>query len=258
MAGAFIAHLLIISIPAIDELLNFIKAGLLCLVIVWCWYRGAMIIFWIICDKRYGEGEMPINGLEERTNYRINNDQKILVLRGVSDEASLSLGIGSAIGALSRFLSIAVTRVGRFLFFLGLLMLASSYMYGSSDSHFGIEKFAFDMYGWAIWLSLIMLIARVTAGLGRLLFGREMLFMMEGREIDTCPSPDTAGNVRLVTVPPNVFQKGLRHGLYANGDAIKEIGRWLFVNFRGGDYAAALRSKMFLELLAEGQKNQKS
>jgi hypothetical protein len=241
MLAVFMSHVLYLGIPKIADPIGTIAAIVFGLLIICCCYRSAKIFFEIICDlKRSGP---IINVLQERTNYTINSQQKILTVRGVSDEASLSLAVGSAIGALSRFLSMILTRFGLFLLSVGSGSLLGAYIFASSD--FGINEFVLGGYAWSAVLLLMMLVLRAVAALGRLIFGREMFNLTEGYELDASDSPDSDKNLRIVTAAPEFSGKGMRHGLYYNTYAVQEMARWLFVNSGGGgDYDAAVSRRM--------------
>jgi hypothetical protein len=98
------------KMPTINDLINrFIQAGLFSTLYVagwycislFCLYRlfGALKLVW---SRRWNdEGG---DELIEAANYKITLDTRILILRGVYDEAALALATGSILTLISRFL----------------------------------------------------------------------------------------------------------------------------------------------------------
>jgi hypothetical protein len=226
--------------PMLDQTPGLIILLAMYLGLIWCLYRVGKSIFSTVYDRKYSP--IHINKLQEITNYEVNRQQHILVVRGVSDEASLSLAIGSAIGALSRFFTALVLWVGKTWFQAAVILMIVGYTFQSA--HDDLIKFAAGLGGWAVIFLFVILVFRIVAILARLVFGRDLLFLTEGYEINTSDAPDSHEHVRIVTVGPDVSQKGFRHKLYYNAYAVQGIAEWLLDKLKGSDFNAATRQRI--------------
>lgn len=56
----------------------------------------------------------------------------------------------------------------------------------------------------------------IVSGAFKTVYGREFLFKAFTYQINSQSSPDCAGDVRIVTLPPLPRGGGLRHGIYHN------------------------------------------
>ena len=140
---------------------------------------------------------------------------RMLVLRGVDDEASLSLAAGS-IGSRLSYLSLVVVLPLLFLIaFLSALVVA-----WVVDSRF------FNII--AVVCILGGPLSLVLPGVFKSAFGREFLLNAIGCDIAANSIPDTVNKVEAKTLPPEAVPfLQLRHGIYNHPDCVDEIVRWL-------------------------------
>jgi len=184
--------------------------------------------------------------IEEKVHYDTKGAaaSRMLVIRGVDDEASLSLAAGSIGSRLSYLVLVgaipALVTMAMFLFFLS------------------------ELFEWAVnvLLGIMMLCSYLGAlifffvpGVFKSFFGREFLVNALVCDISVDSAPDTVGQVEVITLRPvEVVRKNfsiptdpqrleeipnfmgmpfsksswhLRHGIYNHPDCVDEIVRWL-------------------------------
>jgi hypothetical protein len=177
--------------------------------------------------------------IEEKVHYDTKGAaaSRMLVIRGVDDEASLSLAAGSIGSRLSYLVLVgaipALVTMAMFLFFLS------------------------ELFEWAVnvLLGIMMLCSYLGAlifffvpGVFKSFFGREFLVNALVCDISVDSAPDTVGQVEVITLRPveavpkrlgeiPIFMGGtltfsksswhLRHGIYNHPDCVDEIVRWL-------------------------------
>src|SRR5262249_13798225 len=136
-------------------------------------------------------------------------------LRGVDDEASLSLAAGS-IGSRLSYLQLVV--VLPLLFFIAFL--SASVVAWVADSMFFHIVAVVCIFGAPLSL--------VLPGVFKSAFGREFLLNAIGCDIAADSIPDTVNKVEAKTLPPEAVPfPQLRHGIYNHSGCVDEIVRWL-------------------------------
>jgi len=152
-------------------------------------------------------------------------DDWLLVLRGVDDEASLSLAAGAIGNTVTRFiLEKMVPHAFNILAVSGTLAGAVSAAGWSSSSSL-VPIIVLGFAGAAFVPAVIL----VLPGLFRLVFGRELMLGCWRCEIAANSSPDGGDGVRITTLlgPAELSERKLRHSLYTNPEVSRCIGEWL-------------------------------
>src|SRR5262249_36089519 len=139
---------------------------------------------------------------------------RMLVLRGVDDEASLSLAAGSIGSRLSYLLL-----VGALPWLYWIVFLLASL--GAANLLFFRIIMVVCILGAP--LSLIL------SGIFKSAFGREFLLNAIACDIAADSIPDTVNKVEAKTLPPVEAASFLqmRHGIYNHPQCVDEIMRWL-------------------------------
>jgi len=183
--------------------------------------------------------------IEEKGHYDTKGAaaSRMLVIRGVDDEASLSLAAGSIGSRLSYLVLVgaipAIVTMTMFVSYLSFVIKLPSAVFGilMFSSFFGALIFFF------------------VPGVFKSFFGREFLVNALVCDISVDSAPDTVGQVEVITLRPvEVVRKNfsiptdpqrfgwdpnfmgmpfskpswhLRHGIYNHPDCVDEIVRWL-------------------------------
>jgi hypothetical protein len=142
---------------------------------------------------------------------------RMLVIRGVDDEASLALAAGAIASRLSNFL--LFVGIPTFIAILAFLMGLGSWLPGE-DKIRPLLPFIVDGAAFGAVLCLFL------PGLFKSVFGREFLIGGMVCEIATDSVPDTSSQLNAITLPP-ASNGRLRHGIYNHEDCVKQIVDWL-------------------------------
>jgi pimeloyl-ACP methyl ester carboxylesterase len=157
--------------------------------------------------------------LANSTYYRPPNRERwLLVLRGVDDEASLSLAVGAFGNRVTNYLLQIVLPSGMdFLFAIGGFLLSIPLLSG--------------LWQELVWAALLLLTASLMwlPGVFRRVFGKELLFGAWRCEVSSNSVPDLVQGVEIVTFQhrPRDISTGLRHYLHGHPDVIPKIVEWL-------------------------------
>jgi hypothetical protein len=147
----------------------------------------------------------------------------LLVLRGVDDEASLTLAAGAIGNRMTHFF------LGRFLpIAAGMLALVVivGWIFGASWLRF--------VLGADVLLGVIATLVFLLPGCFRRVFGRELLLGCWRCEIFADSAPDTIGGGRVKTfLRAGSGGGGLRHALYENPEVVPYIAAWLTASVQG-------------------------
>jgi hypothetical protein len=189
--------------------------------------------FSITGPDRVGDRKGRTKLYSELTNYEIAHDLRLLIIRGVSDEASLTLALGSIASRISHYVDgwIGQRVLG---LTLGVMIgfLIQKFASGNWSAYHDImglpqplsdriEIFFYYCAGLMIGLRFLMMCMR-------LVFGRELFFAPHRCEIDTSAVPDAFGNVTVATLPPWPAGKiELNHSIYEHHMCVDVIARWL-------------------------------
>lgn len=157
--------------------------------------------------------------LANSTYYRPpDRDQWLLVLRGVDDEASLSLAVGAFGSRVTHYLLQIVLPSGMdTLFAFGGFLLSARLLSGLRQE--------------LVWAALLLVTASLMwlPGMFRRVFGKELLFGAWRCEVSSNSVPDVVHGVEIVTLQhrPHDISRGLRHYLHGHPDVIPRIVEWL-------------------------------
>jgi hypothetical protein len=170
------------------------------------------------------EAAQPVHNLAELA--------EILILRGIDDEASISLSLGSAI---NRFTALLVSALPLMIARILLWTIAILFPILIFSSILGVPR----IVHWSEYLlshavllclalSSIACLAIQAVPIGKSFFGKELFWGSDQFEIAVNSAPDAAGSMVLKTIKQNLLTRGtLRHALYENPACIKSIVSWL-------------------------------
>jgi hypothetical protein len=208
----------------------------------------------IVDPSRVGDGRGVTRWLSMASNYQVGSQSALLVVRSVSDEASIALALGSLASRLSHYFDSALgSRLIPFLF--GALIGTALAIVASRiwPSAFAEREFWSDF----LYLALLVFLscAAVLIGLRflmmclRLVFGRELFLAPHRCEIDTASAPDASQNLTIVTLPPHHDREvELHHSIYEHPMCADLIARWLKLGSRGE--SAASRSQFSSSIIS--------
>jgi hypothetical protein len=144
--------------------------------------------------------------------------QRLLVIRAIDDEASLTMAFGAIVNYLiSR--SIGYILVLFLALFPALLVAEVSLQ--AFESYFSVAFLGCTILGFT--LPLILMVSRTV-------HGRELAVSPMECQINTQSAPDAKGLSEIVTLVRHTYAKSLRHGIYDHEDCAKTISDW--VRFR--------------------------
>jgi hypothetical protein len=152
-------------------------------------------------------------------NYSVSPTLKLFVLRGVSDEASLTLAAGRIGAKLSNPLWQQMLAIGSFL--VTAPMMIGTARDWSSRTHSGGVLLTLVLIG--VVMCFLVLLAPNFCNAA---FGREFLVGASRAEVEASSVPDASQAV-VKTLGPHFDDLALRHYLYDHPDCIPEIGRIL-------------------------------
>lgn len=159
---------------------------------------------------------------------------RMLVIRGVDDEASLSLAAGS-IGSRLTYLTLIGLLPAAYV--VGLTLLVVARLLFSPDERTAELLMLVLVYG----LCFATLLFLVLPGAFKSAFGREFLIGAMRCEIAADSVPDASEGIEIITLPPLDKAKSnskrrvkdkvtpsskLRHKIYNHPECVNEIGRW--------------------------------
>jgi hypothetical protein len=173
----------------------------------------------------------------DAANYNVRAGPRVLVLRGVYDEAALALTIGSGLAVLSRVFRKQLFRdiINYILIGAAIVVLPSIAIYVTSmfpgwpETDSSARDLEYVFVDVPLTIGILLLILRGVESLGRSFFGRGMAFTSGTLELDVSPTPDCRENVEVHTLPPEPQEKrkALRHVIYARTDTAPCISEWL-------------------------------
>jgi hypothetical protein len=162
--------------------------------------------------------------------------QRLLIIRAIDDEASLTLAFGTIV-RYAILTSIATIGAAIFIImsYFPLLMPRSRTRSGQPPAPDLITALGWEL-GWELGWKVIALAADIIAALTLSLFGILVLARaVHGRELSWSPmecqisthsTPDAVGLSKIVTLVPGNL-KSLRHGIYEYEDCVKAISDWV-------------------------------
>jgi|SoiMethySBSTD1v2_1073268.scaffolds.fasta_scaffold423928_2 hypothetical protein len=252
--------------PTVELLVRLATAGILCLSallgIIWIasatvslpdsWFfwpwpklaiapvlagvAGYFIGQWLIAVYTNTDAALAI---EKAANYG-TVVSRMLVIRGVDDEASLSLAVGSVLSRLGYLVLVvaipamfsATISMTTFLHPGGSIEKLAQAIFGLSPAQ--METWALVIFGLLLICSLLgaLIFLFVPGAFKCFFFGREFLVNALLCDIAVDSVPDTLGQVDAITLKPidsptSDSELQIRHGIYNHPDCVDEIVRWL-------------------------------
>jgi hypothetical protein len=144
---------------------------------------------------------------------------EVQVLRGIDDEAALSLAIGSAV---TRFANLLVSRLPQYA--TGILICAWSLLLPSVFGESKESPEAFQNWQISLWLYLSYVLTLISCfacvGLmaspfAKSIFARELFWNSKRFDISVNSAPDVRGSIYIRTIEESILtREKLRHGLY--------------------------------------------
>lgn len=201
-------------------------------------------------DRRLNPWPWRPFDIAERVNYDTTSAlaPKVLVIRGVDDEAALALAFGAIATALNRSI---LTAMWNWLYpviglFVSLGLLASflgSYLL-EPDSWLRLDPSLPTRVGSVFWIVLVLGtgVFLILPGLFNARFGREFLIGAMRCEIAADSVPDSR-RVHIVTLKPayrelvpqgtvNDAPSSMRHTIYDHPDCSREVAKWIAEHIR--------------------------
>lgn len=205
-----------------------------------------------LSDRRDGLLELAVLNAAPAASARRS---RLLVLRGIDDEALLTLAAGAMISKLSRFAMFLASGWGAVILFwipfaavsllTGLMIVESaldarghmisqinSVISGTIDSLFGFDNTIY-LFIWLLWTfatayPIVVFAILLSVCLAKSVFARELALGSFRAEIASNSVPDTAGECTVVTLPHHPAERHFaRHALYRNRQTIPSILYWL-------------------------------
>lgn len=181
--------------------------------------------FKVVAPERVGDARQVTQSLIWQSHYTVPDKLPINIIRGVSDEASLALSAGALASRLSLFLNEYVVQVFLFLLTVSLAFEIGFILWSLIAT---LPTFINRDLVSAVWQGLVgigvptLLVARASAMLLKLVYGRELFLSPPRCEIDTSGVPDVNRNATLTTLDPLKDGDGLHHSIYDH-DLCQEI-----------------------------------
>jgi hypothetical protein len=193
----------------------FLFDGISIIVMVLFFYGLAFYLIgrWLFGRATARQGK--VDALTKATRLESGAAHRLLVIRAIDDEASLSLALGATLNYLS---ARSITYV------LLLLLVTASFERYLSTSFQDLVTTGL-IAGCYILLGLLIF--------SRALHGRELAVSPMECQINTQPAPDAKGLSEIITLVRRKYAKSLRHGIYDHEDCAKTISDWVHSQLRG-------------------------
>ena len=156
---------------------------------------------------------------------QVHPSTSMLVLRGVDDEAALTLAAGAIGNRLSEPVSVLLT----YAFLLVWAVLAIIWVFPSpsvSEGFFDWIRVLFITFVPYVWLVDFLGCAFKSV------YGRELLPWSLGLQIRSHSAPDHSGKLSVLTLPYRGRKRPLRHAIYDHELATKTIASWIDGGFQ--------------------------
>jgi hypothetical protein len=178
---------------------------------------GLFAWWWIL--GRAPARQNKLDALKNATRLgKLASAQRLLVIRAIDDEASLTLALGAILNYLTeRFILYML-----FLYFVFVLTLIPVVRV-QLVHWFSMEAIFFVGQG-CVTLTIMLLGILM---LSRSVHGRELVRSPMECQINTQSAPDAKGLSEIITLVRHTFVKSLRHGIYDHEDCAKTISDWV-------------------------------
>ena len=178
---------------------------------------GMVVGFFVAASLLDDTSDRPLK-IQEAAAYNSRDAAapRMLVLRGVDDEAALLLAVG-AIGA----------RLSDIILFSAIRWVLVAWIVVLLFGKFLLDKATADLL--LMWLIAVAAIGALVFfflfGVFKAAFGKEFLIGAMRCEIAADSMPDTSGPIDAITLAPDI--EASRHGIYSHPLCVSEIVDWL-------------------------------
>jgi hypothetical protein len=153
--------------------------------------------------------------------------RKLLVIRGIDDEASLALQVGAVNALLSKFV---LTSLSTIIVWLALLVFIPVCAFVLAQIFSPNLALPDDVYYFLLrWLGLlfgVQVLMLLFTGVAKSSAGRELLFRSIFCDVAVNPEPDFSGDIEIKTLP-TVLTNKRRHCLYDHPLCVQRIRQWI-------------------------------
>jgi hypothetical protein len=212
------ALLYIWGFPPLDE------SGTTLLIAVLLAFPVAISGFWWWDVRRAPVRQHQIDALNDATRLDevvSAQAQRLLIIRAIDDEASLTLALGTIVGyAITGIIGTIGTII---IFIITHVHSAGAYRLAFRITGLGWKAVAMIA---DITTALILILFGILV-LARAVHGRELSWSPMECQINTHSTPDAVGLSKIVTLVSRRYVKSLRHGIYDHEDCAKAISDWV-------------------------------
>jgi hypothetical protein len=214
---------------------NFEKAGNLFL---WIFVLLASVLllflWWYWTSHRASARQKKVRALSDatRSSEIALHNARLLIIRAVDDEASLSLAVGTIGNYLTGRAIVYLFYIVGFLPGIVLVVFVTQAqireLLGWKVSWIGVSG-TVDWL-WTTIISVCSLLIFILIGVlmaARSVHGRELALSPMECQINTQSTPDAIGLSKVATLVRCTFVKSLRHGIYDHEDCAKVIADWV-------------------------------
>ena len=184
-------------------------------------------------DRRAPVRQRQINALNDATRLGEVGSaqaQRMLIIRAIDDEASLTLALGTIVfyaiaGVIATVGIVAAQIIFAYLFYPYFLysIIRVGIRFGLSSPSLGwniVARAADIVAAIIVFLFSILMLARAA-------HGRELSWSPMECQINTHSTPDAIGLSKIVTLVRRTFVQSLRHGIYDYKECARTISDWV-------------------------------
>jgi hypothetical protein len=190
------------------------------------WFAALSFAIWWWVFRRETARQNRLSTLEEAARIgSLGSAQRLLVLRAIDDEASLTL----ALGTMLNYVIPNIVKIGGIM--LALYSLAYPWLgilvrLGYMPSHLWLQD---SIVGLVIGFCAITISLVGALMLSRSVHGRELALASVECQINTQSTPDGNNLSQVVTLIPSrmMLGKSLRHGIYQYDACPRVIAKWV-------------------------------
>lgn len=199
-----------------DELVlaNEIVVSVLCLAL-----SALMGWWWIV--RRAPARQKQLEALKNATRLgEIVSAQRLLVIRAIDDEASLTLALGAIVNYVTaRF----ITYVLLLYFVIMIVPVVAVVIMSVVDLTEWVVGPVGLIYGCSAFAMVLLGMLMVS----RTVHGRELVRSPMECQVNTQSTPDAKRLSEIITLVRRTYVKSLRHGIYDHEDCAKAISDWV-------------------------------
>jgi len=156
---------------------------------------------------------------------------RLLVLRGVDDEASLALAFAAIAARLTRTLFNPVAELFCWTGTGFMVFITASMLWDGQVPSF-IES-GRSFLAWAFRIAALFFGAMVIMSAAvRYIYGRELIIGAWGCDVSVHSAPDAEHNADVITLARHRVRNALRHSLYEERSCVTAIADWIIKELR--------------------------